>query len=660
MLWTDDATLNQERSEIMLEAAIRPDARCKATPYTQVRIDDAFWAPRQRVNHESTIPAIHRQLESTGRIAALRGIWSDENIAAVKSGQVTQLFFDSDIAKWLEAASYSLALQPDPELDALVDRVIVEVAHAQQSDGYLNSWFGYIEPERRWANLRDLHELYCAGHLIEAGVAHFEATGKRTLLDIVCRYADYIDSVFGTEEGKLRGYCGHPEIELALVRLYQTTNNRKYLDLARYFVDERGQTPNYFEVEARARGEDPEHPHFVPKYNQSHKPVREQTEVVGHAVRAAYLYSAMADLAREDGDATLLAACERLWTNLTTKRMYVMGGIGTSARNEGFTTDYDLPNESAYAETCAAIALVFWANRMLQLDCNRRYSDIMELALYNAVLSGVSCEGSHFFYSNPLSSDGENHRWEWHVCPCCPPNLARLLASIGGYIYTQSQDEVAVHLYVQSDAKLALGGQQVRIRQQTNYPWSEEIAINIGVAQPVSFRMRLRLPAWCTSPSLTVNGDIVDISSVEEGGYALIDRVWSDGDQVALKLPMTVERLYAHPDVTADAGMTALRRGPFVYCFEQVDHDVPLGRIALPADAQLTANFDAGLLGGTNVVSGQGIALSNKGWEDVLYRTAAPTTHKCSVRAIPYYAWDNRGPGKMTVWVREQPEETGD
>ncbi|HEX6291878.1 MAG TPA: beta-L-arabinofuranosidase domain-containing protein [Herpetosiphonaceae bacterium] len=623
--------------------------------HTEVVIDDAFWAPRQRINREQTIPHIYEQCRRTGRLDALRGVWSPEVVrGGVGGSNIPVLFWDSDVAKWIEAASYSLATHPDPQLEAQVDQVIAAVAQGQQPDGYLNSWFGVVEPEKRWTNLRDWHELYDAGHLIEAGVAHTQATGRYTLLDVVRRYADYIDSVFGPEEGKRQGYCGHPEIELALVRLYRATGEQRYLNLARYFVDERGRQPHYFDQEARARGEDPAQ--FwarTHEYSQSHCPVREQDEVVGHAVRAAYLYSAMADLAAEDGDRDLLAACRRLWRHLTTRRMYVMGGIGSSKQNEGFTNDYDLPNESAYAETCAGIALVFWAQRMLQIDLDRRYADVMELVLYNAVLSGVSMDGRHFFYDNPLASDGTHHRAEWFGCPCCPPNLARLVASLGGYIYAQGDGEAVVHLYVQSEARLRIGEQAVTLRQTTNYPWDGAVTIRVGLAGPRTFGLRLRVPAWCRTPRISINGVAVEVADMAQGGYAYVHRTWQDCDEVALDLPMEVERLYAHPDVRADAGSVALRRGPIVYCLEQADHRVPLHRLLLPGQAECIARFDAEQLGGVVILEAPGAALSDAGWDATLYRATPPETEPCAIHAIPYVAWDHRAAGPMTVWVRE-------
>jgi DUF1680 family protein len=636
-----------------------PHRRYTPLPITSVTIDDQFWAPRQQINRERTIAHIYEQCKLTGRIDAFRTDWAPDETVTHRHrpwGGTAVMFWDSDIGKWIEAASYVLATHPDPQLDALLDEVIDLIAKRQLPDGYLNTWFTTVDPEHRFMNLRDWHELYDAGHLIEAAVAHYQATGKRTLLDVMRRYANLIGETFGAEPGKRRGYCGHPEIELALVRLYHATGEQRYLDMSRYFVDERGRQPHYYDQEARERGDDPAN--FWARsyeYNQSHQPVREQQQAVGHAVRAAYLYSAMADLAAEDGDGALQAACERLWQHLTTKRMYVMGGIGTSAKNEGFTHDYDLPNESAYAETCAAIALVFWAQRMLQIDCNRRYTDIMELALYNAVLSGHSLDGTHFFYDNPLASDGHHHRQEWFTCPCCPPNLARIFASLGAYIYAANGDEVAVHLYVGSAARLTLGGQAVTLRQQTSYPWDGTVKLQVNTASPATFGLRLRIPGWSQGARVAVNGEAIDLGGALEGGYACVRRTWQDGDTVTVELPMPAERVYAHPAVPADVGSAALRRGPLVYCLEQADHDVPLHQIMLPTGGELQARFDAELLGGVVALEGPAVALTDGDWDGTLYRTTPPEAQPCTLRAIPYYAWDHRTPGAMTVWVREQP-----
>jgi hypothetical protein len=626
--------------------ANHPLRRYQPLPLTQVTVDDEFWAPRMRANRERTLPAVYRQLKETGRIDAFRLDWRPGVEPA------PHIFWDSDVAKWIEAASYSLATHPDTALEARLSEVVKLVASAQQPDGYLNVHFTVVEPDKRWTNLRDCHELYSAGHLIEAGVAHFQATGERTLLDAVRRYADYIGSVFGTEPGKKRGYCGHEEIELALVKLYRVTGEARYLRLSEYFVRERGRQPYYFDLESRERGEAPGD--FWAKsyaYCQAHAPVEEQTEVVGHAVRAMYLYCGMTDLAAESGDAALLAACQRLWEHLCLKKMYITGGIGPSKHNEGFTTPYDLPNETAYAETCAAIGLVLWNHRLLQLDCDSRYADVMERALYNGALSGVSLDGERFFYVNPLASGGAHHRQDWFDCACCPPNIARLLASFGSYIYSQSEDGLAVHLYVQGEAEATLAdGTRALVRQQTRYPWEGAVRLTVDPQPSADFPLRLRIPGWCRNYALGVNGK--PVQPIEEKGYACLRRTWSPGDTVELTLDMPVERMLAHPSAAQDCGRVALQRGPLVYCVEGVDHPVSVHQLALSDAAELECRLDPDLLGGIVVIEGEAAATDPTPWSCALYLPAGEVAQfPVEMRAIPYYAWGNRDPGEMTVWL---------
>jgi DUF1680 family protein len=621
----------------------------RAVPWTDVTIDDCFWAPRQRVTRERTLPHIYRQCESTGRIDALRLAW--------QPGQepVPHIFWDSDVAKWLEAASYSLGTHPDTALAAHVDGVIALLAAAQQPDGYLNSHFTAVQPGKRWTNLRDAHELYCAGHLIEAGVAHYAATGQRTLLDIVRRYADGIDAAFGRAPGQRRGYCGHEEIELALVKLYHATGDERYLRLSHYFVDERGREPYYFDLEEAERGPEGAAQRWRPtrEYNQTHRPVREQHQVVGHAVRAMYLYSAMADLAGETADGTLLDACRRLWRHLGATRLYLTGGIGSSGDNEGFTADYDLPNEAAYAETCAAIGLVLWAHRMALLEGDARYADVMECALYNGVLSGVALDGTRFFYENPLASAGDVARQPWYECACCPPNLARLLASLGGYIYATTDAEVAVQLYVGGSVHLSVAGHTILARQETDYPWDGAVALSMETDRPLSFALLLRVPGWCQEPAVRLNGAALDLVGVVSRGYARIEREWRDGDRVELDLPMPVARIYADPRVAADVGCVAVQRGPLVYCFEAADNDAALQRIVLPRVADLSAHVAPALLDGVTVITGTALTPSAANWGGALYRAQPPALDPTPISAIPYYAWANREPGPMRVWLHE-------
>ena len=418
--------------------------KLSALPIKSIKIWGGFWGPRIEINRTYTIPHIYSQFEQTGRISAMKLDW--------KEGQCNKphIFFDSDVAKWIEASAYSLINHPDPNLENQIDTCVDDMAKAQTSDGYINSYFLSLEPENRWTNLRDRHELYCAGHLIEAAVAYEKATGKHKLLDIMCRYVDQIEQIFGPGEYQKHGYPGHQEIELALVKLYRLTGEKRFLKLAQYFINERGKQPYYFDLEARERGEDPTQYKFFNygnyTYCQAHKPVREQEDVVGHAVRAMYMYSGMIDVGMEVEDYSLIRACQRLWPKLIERRMYITGGIGPTGTNEGFTVDFDLPNETAYAETCASIALAFWAHRMVQVEPDRKYSDVIERVLYNSILSGVSVDGKTFFYANPLARypeevfvarDSETQeRQDWFNCACCPPNLARLLAGLGEFIYS--------------------------------------------------------------------------------------------------------------------------------------------------------------------------------------------------------------------------------
>ncbi len=622
-------------------------------PFTQVAFEGGFWAPRLEVNRAVTIPHLYHQLEATGRIRAF-----DLNFQRPVPSPVVLIFGDSDAAKWVEAASYSLATQPDPALARLVDSVADKIIHAQQPDGYLNTHFIVAQPEMRWRNLRDWHELYCAGHLIEGAVAHYQATGQRKLLDALARYTDLIDATFGREPGKMRGYCGHPEIELALVKLYHATQNPRYLKLASYFVDERGRQPHYFDSEARARGEDPA-AYWAKTYEycQAHVPIHEQTKVVGHAVRAMYLLSAVADLAHENNDPACLETAERLWHNLVTRRMYLTGGIGAAHNTEGFTRDYDLPDETAYAETCATIGLILFNHRLLQFSGKSKYADVMERALYNGFLSGVSLDGARFFYENPLASAGHHHRASWFTCPCCPPNLARTLASLGGYFYSTGANGVWVHLYGQGTARMPLNGHDIQLRQVTNYPWDGDVKLEVGVAVPQRFTLHVRVPGWCERWRLTVNGEGFAANELSmANGYIQLTREWKPGDVVEYNMEMPVQTIWAHPAVRDLQGRLALARGPIVYCLEGVDHDgAVLDRIAVDPQKvlnQFTVEYDANLLGGVSVLRGQGSVAAETGWENILYSPRPPSWKRIDITAIPYYAWDNRAPGEMRVWMR--------
>lgn len=625
-----------------------------------VTFESGLLANRLKTNQTVSLPDQYEKCKASGRIDALD--LSKKDIPRHE-------YWDSDVAKWVEAASYSLLTHPDKRLQAKVNEVADLFVRAQQPDGYINSYFTAKMPDRRWTNLVRMHELYQAGHMIEAAIAHRQATGRTEFFQAVCRFADYIGKVFGRGKGQLRGYPGHPELELALIKLYRATGQKRYRNLSKYFVDERGRKPYYFDVEAARRGEKPDP--FLRDclglknyaFSQSDRPVRKLSDARGHAVRAMYLYSAMADLAAETNDAELLAACRRLWHSVTRRQMYLTGGVGQQRLFEGFDVDYSLANETAYAETCAAIGLVFFAHRMLQIEPSAEYADVMERALYNGVLSGLSLDGRKYFYANPLAvRAGVNmagnwqdtgrlyERSPWLDCACCPSNLSRLLASLGQYVYSVAPAAVWVHLYTAGAAHLDLGGRPVRLRQRTNYPWEGQVCLTVGVESPRKFALVLRIPGWCRAHELRVNGRRVSARLVR--GYAVVSREWRDGDEVELTLPMPVERIVAHPAVASDGGKTALQRGPIVYCLEQCDHEPNVHSIVLPDAAKLSARWEKNLLGGCVTLRGKALAPRLSDWNGALYRRAEESPlHPVALQAVPYALWCNRTPGYMTVWI---------
>lgn len=620
--------------------------RYSSVPFADVKITGPFWSERLETVLTRTIPSQHKQLEKFNMLRSLKlpKPVPPPTIKPHANGFTTEIFWDSDIGKWVEAAAYALTHRRDAVIEAQIEEIVADLEAAQAPDGYLNCWYLEREPQNRWTNLRDNHELYNAGHLLEGAVAYYRATGRDRMLAVMECYMDHIAATFGPNAK--RGYCGHQEIELALVKAFHATGKRKFLDLASYFIDQRGAQPHYFDIESAARGEPAgKYGQGTYEYSQSHLPVRQQTKVVGHAVRAMYMYTAMADLAAEHDDGALKSACETLWRDVTETRMYVTGGFGPSERNEGFTSDYDLPNDTAYAETCASVAMIFWAARMLNLDLDGHYADTLELALYNNALAGLSRDGETYFYDNKLESDGTHQRWEWHPCPCCTMNVARLVASIGGYVFGTAADEIAVHLYGGAAATLPVAGGQAVVTETSNYPWDG--AIRVAVQSDRAFTLSLRIPAWAQGATAKVNG--VDIPVTTERGYLRIHRQWGD-DVVELHLPMPPHRVYAHPEVKADIGRVAIKRGPLVYCLEGQDQSAALHRLRLPASAALTATFRADLLGGIATVTATGHATETP---PTLYLTAPAPERPSPLTAVPYYIWANRGPNPMQVWVRE-------
>ena len=636
----------------------------------QTRIDDPFWYRVRETVRREGIPYQWKALNDEIPGAEPSRCMRNFRIAAGKmQGEHAGFVFqDSDVAKWIEGAAFSLRWHPDPELEKIVDDAIEEVVAAQQPDGYLDTYYIINGLDKRWTNLKDNHELYCAGHLIEAAVAYYQVTGKRVLLDAVIRLVDHIDSVLGAEEGKLPGYPGHPVIEMALMRLYQVTGDPKHLNLARYFVDQRGRSPLFFEEEDRRNGNRFfwKDSYFRYQYYQAGKPVREQADAEGHAVRAMYLYSGMADVARETGDTTLADACRRLWHSVVSRRMYITGSIGSSEYGESFTFDYDLPNDTVYGETCAAIGLVFFARRMLSLEPKAEYADVMERALYNGVISGMQLDGRRFFYVNPLEvlpeaslkDHGKSHvkveRQKWFGCACCPPNVVRLVSSLEDYIASVYGSALYLHLYAGSNLKLSVDGIPVSLKTETDYPWNGTVSTTVTPETPASFTLNLRIPAWCPSWTLKLNGETVTPDLTD--GYLSLSRAWNPGDRLELSLDMPVSLVSANPRVYEDAGKVAVTRGPLVYCLEEPDNgkDLHLLRLGDVHSRDCRVEWKPEKLGGIMEIATPGIRENDVGWGDTLYSTekvvaSAPAT----LTWIPYYAWANREPGEMRVWIRK-------
>ena len=634
----------------------------KPVKFTDVKFTNGFWEDRTRINRESTLHAVYHQTEKTFRFEAIKGEWT-----ADETRYRPHVFWDSDIAKWMEAAAYILATHPTDDLTSQLNEIISRYEKLQADDGYLNSYYQQVEPQKRWSNLRDLHELYCAGHMIEAAVAHYDTTGDRKFLDVMCRYADLIDSLFGDDEDKLHGYPGHQELELALVRLYEATNEERYLNLAKYFIYERGKQPHYYDEEAIKRGDKPEN--FWAKtyaYNQSHLPVREQTTAEGHSVRAVYMYAGMADIARITNDDDLKQACLTLWDDVVNHKLYITGALGSTRLNEGFTSPYDLPEETAYAETCASIALVFWAQRMFLLDPDSRYIDVMERALYNGFLSGLSLDGTKFFYSNPLAShpaiDPYNmwspvlntsgkiyERRDWYDCACCPGNIARLIASIGGYFYAQDNDAIYVNLYGANETQLTINDRPVTLKQRTQYPYDGNIQFSILADEPIQVTFAFRIPSWCQFETITVNGEAVEFTI--DNGYMHISHLWTSDDVIELDLAMPIQRIHANPKARNMAGKIALQRGPLVYCLEAIDNGDELTAISVPRDSELELMSDDGILTGIPIIQGQ--AIRQQAITHDLYSAQALDQDAVTITAIPFAFWANRGGGEMRVWIRE-------
>lgn len=611
-----------------------PHKLLNPVPIENVRLNDAFWAPRLRMLVRVTLPSQYKLLEETGRLDNFK------RAAGKIRGPFKGLVFnDSDVYKWVEAASFALAYERDEEVERLADAAVKDVVEAQDADGYLNTYFTFEQKKERWSNLRDLHEMYCAGHLFQAAVARHRATGKRDLLEAAVKFADHIYGVFGP--GRREGVDGHPEVEMALVELYRETGKREYLELAQIFVERRGRG---------LIGGSP--------YHLDHTPFKQMQELVGHAVRALYLCCGAADVYMENGDPELRVALERLWQDLVERKMYVTGGVGSRHEGEAIGEAYELPNERAYAETCAAVANVMWNWRMLLMTGEARFADVMELALYNGALAGISLSGDLYFYVNPLADRGKHRRQPWFECACCPPNIARLIAYVPGMIYTTSERGVWIHLYAASTARINVHGGSVELTQRTKYPWSGFVEIEVKPQGIDEFSIFVRIPGWTRDSKVEVNGERVE--GVHPGSYAEVRRRWREGDLLRIGFDMGPMLLESHPHVTCNTGRVALRYGPLIYCLEQVDNpDHDVWNLAV-VPGTLKAEYRVDLLGGVTVVKGKAWAMDTGAWKGKLYARLGEVEAKyCETdfTAIPYYAWANREPGPMIVWVRKAGSE---
>jgi hypothetical protein len=641
---------------IACQREVKKDYPVKPVDFTQVKVMDNFWLPRIKTNQKVTIPFAMQQNEETGRV---------DNFT-IAGGQIAgeykgERYNDTDVYKVMEGAAYTLATEPDPELEKSLDKLIEVIASAQEEDGYLFTprTAAPEDPvmgigEERWSNLAVSHELYNAGHMYEAAVAHFLATGKRNFLDIAIKNADLLIRTFRPH--KLRATSGHQEVEIGLVKLYRVTGKEDYLNLAKYFLDQRG-----LDLELKIYPEG----HRFSIYNeptqiQAHKPVLEQEEAVGHAVRAMYMYAGMADVAALTGSEEYIQAIDRLWENVVNKKMAVTGGLGARHDRERFGENYELPNLTSYNETCAAIGSVFWNHRLFLLHRDAKFIDILERTLYNAVIVGVSLEGDTFFYPNPLASDGKfrfnkgaANRQPWFGTACCPGNIARFIPSMPGYIYAATGDAIYTNLFVTSHADIRLHENIVQIEQQTGYPWEGKVQITVSPAQEAEFGMFVRIPGWAQNrpvpgelyryveaykdePRLAVNGESMPLDLVK--GYALIHRTWKEGDVILLDLPMPVRSVQSHSSVEENIGKIALERGPLVYCVEGIDHEGNVLDLVLPDDPEVYVEFDPNLLDGLVAIRGKVIQNGNIR----------------ELTAIPYYAWSHRGVGEMTVWLDQE------
>jgi DUF1680 family protein len=645
--------MNHSHAAGPVDTIISPHCIWRTLPFAAARITDGFWARQRQTNRHVSLRHGYAMLERAGNLPNLRlaAGWA----AGAYAGRN---FSDETVYKWLEALAWELGNGPDTDLQRMAEEVVGLVVAAQQPDGYLNSYYTVVEPNQRWSDLDHGHELYCAGHLFQAAIAFQRALGDTRLLDVARRLADHIDTVFGP--GKRQGACGHPEVEMALVEFYRCTQERRYLRLAQFFIDQRGQRKMRG---FRANG---------PEYHQDHVPVREVRTAAGHAVRQMYLATGVSDVYLETGEPALVEAMHRLWDDIASTKLFITGGVGARFDGEAFGEPYELPPDQCYCETCAAIGSLMWNWRLLLSSGECRYADLIERTLYNGILSSPGIDGQHYFYVNPLMMRNSGQmrmsntpldsrlytvRPEWHYVACCPPNVMRLLATLSHYLATYDHDGIQIHQYASADiaAELDVGG-TITLRMATDYPWSGVIRITVAETPSDDWTLRLRIPAWCRGYRLTVDQVPVE-QRVASGGYLALTRSWRPGTTVVLELQMEPELIAPNPRIDSVRGCLAIQRGPLVYCLE--DHDQPAGinllDIRIDPRGPLQDDWSTALFGGTPIVQARGYALDLDGWDGALYRTfeggAAPRRHALTLTAIPYYAWANRGPASMRVWI---------
>lgn len=644
-------------------------------PMSRVCLTDGLLGRKVELNARVTAPLMYERCLETGRVEALRNWRWDGD-----PDTMPHPFWDSDIGKMIEGAAYALMVHPDRELEEKINRIVDKLEKLQLPDGYLNSYFQAAEPESaRFSNLYYMHELYCAGHLIEGAVAWYESTKNRKFLDIMIRYADLLAETFSDNGKAGEGYCGHPEIELALVRLYRATGSRRYLDLARCFIERRGTEPYFFEKECLKRGVDSTKTanqkrhlkYFLASRGpyaeyQAHMPVRRQTEPVGHAVRAMYLYSGMADVANECGDISLLEACRTLWNSTIHTQYAITGGIGAASDGERFTFAYDIPNENTYNESCAGVGLIQWADRMLQMEADAGYADILEQTLYNLILGSVSVDGERFFYANYLSVYPKRYehaskalndkmhavRQPWFRVSCCPPNICRLLGSMGGRIASTSERAVWIHQYTAGQIQTFMGERQIQLNVETRYPWDGRVKLTFSMEQAVDGKLMLRIPGWCRDYNVWIQRCPAE-KNVEKG-YLIMERRWKNGDVVELRMDMPVTLMQADPRVREDCGKVAVMRGPIVYCLEGVDNGEELSGLAVdPQQEMICSDGELACMPEAVCITLKGHRLTaGDGGGEKLYRRADFHKEPAVIKAVPYFLWGNRGFSEMQVWIR--------